>query len=50
MAALGDGAARMSAREFYADVESVDADIREHLRRQAVQRNLPFEGLSTENE
>lgn len=50
MAALGDGAARMSAREFYADVESVDADIREHLRRQAVQRNLPFEGLSTEND
>ena len=50
MAALGDGAARMSAREFYADVERVDADIRERLRRQAVQRNLPFEGLSTEND
>lgn len=50
MAALGDGAARMSAREFYADVESVDADIRERLRRQTVQRNLPFEGLITEND
>ena len=50
MAALGDGATRMSAREFFAEVASADSDIREHLRRQAVQRNLPFEGLSTENE
>ena len=49
MAALGDGAARMSAREFFAEVSSADSDIRERLRRQTVQRNLPFEALNTEN-
>ncbi len=49
MAALGDGAARMSAREFFAEVSSADSDIRESLRRQTVQRNLPFEALNTEN-
>ena len=49
MAALGDGAARMSAREFFAEVSSADSDIRERLRRQTVQRNRPFESLNTEN-
>lgn len=47
MAALGDGATRMSAREFFAEVASADSDIREHLRRRTVQRNRPFEGLNT---
>ena len=46
MAALGDGATRMSAREFFAEVASADSDIREHLRRRTVQRNRPFEGLN----
>ena len=50
MAALGDGAARMSAREFFAEVSGVDSDIRARLRRQTVQRNRPFEALNTENE
>ena len=47
MAVLGDGATRMSAREFFAEVASADSDIREHLRRRTVQRNRPFEGLNT---
>ena len=50
MAALGDGATRMSAREFFAEVASADSDIREHLRRRTVQRNRPFEGLNTKKE
>lgn len=46
MAALGDGAARMSAREFYAEVESTNADIRHKLLQQSKERNLPFAELS----
>ena len=42
MAALGDGAMRMSAREFYADVESVDSDIRQRLSKQTTERRRPF--------
>lgn len=45
MAALGDGAARMSAREFCADVQSVDFDIKERLSSQRTERNRPFATL-----
>ena len=44
MAALGDGATRMSSREFKADVLSVSEEIREKLRKQTENRNRPFEG------
>lgn len=45
MAALGDGAARMSAREFYADVQGVDSDIKDRLGSQRTGRNRPFAAL-----
>ena len=44
MAALGDGARRMSSREFYQEVTSVSEEIREKLKRQTVLKNRPFEG------
>lgn len=46
MAALGDGAARMSAREFYAEVRETNADIRLKLSQQQKERNLPFAELT----
>ena len=46
MAALGDGAARMSAREFYAEVKETNADIRNKLSQQQKERNLPFAELT----
>ncbi len=42
MAALGDGAARMSAREFYAEIKNAEASIRERLGKQTVGRNRPL--------
>ncbi len=42
MAALGDGAARMSAREFYAEIKNAEASIRERLGKQTSERNRPL--------
>ncbi len=47
MAALGDGAVRMSAREFYAEIKSAEADIRERLGKQTLQRNRPLKAIET---
>ena len=44
MAALGDGAARMSAREFRAEVLSTSEEIRQKLAGQKAEKNRPFEG------
>ncbi|MBQ9961391.1 MAG: TetM/TetW/TetO/TetS family tetracycline resistance ribosomal protection protein [Firmicutes bacterium] len=44
MAALGDGAVRMSSREFYGEVERTIGEIREKLRGQKKSKNQPFEG------
>lgn len=44
MTALGDGARRMSSREFYQEVTGVSEEIREKLKRQTVLKNRPFEG------
>ena len=44
MAALGDGAARMSAREFRAEVLSTSEEIRQKLAGQKTEKNRPFEG------
>ena len=44
MAALGDGAARMSAREFRAEVLSTSEEIRQKLAKQCLEKNRPFEG------
>ena len=44
MAALGDGAIRMSSRDFYAEVESAVGEIREKLKNQKKLQNKPFEG------
>ena len=44
MAALGDGAARMSAREFRAEVLSTSEEIRQKLAKQRPEKNRPFEG------
>lgn len=45
MAALGDGARRMSARDFYAEVTGVSEEIRDKLDAQKgrVEKNRPFE-------
>lgn len=45
MAALGDGAARFSAREFYAEVAGTSAEIRGKLAAQRKERNLPFQDV-----
>ena len=47
MAALGDGAARMSAREFYTEIKSAEANIRERLGKQTSRRNRPLEAIET---
>lgn len=46
MAALGDGARRLSAREFYAEVTGVSEEIRARLSVQkgSLEKNRPFEG------
>lgn len=46
MAALGDGARRMSAREFHAEVTGVSEEIRTMLADQKIraEKNRPFEG------
>lgn len=44
MAALGDGAIRMSSREFYVEVEATIGEIRERLQKQKKSKNQPFEG------
>lgn len=44
MAALGDGAARMSVRDFYREVTETSAEIRRKLQGQRPERNRPFEG------
>lgn len=44
MAALGDGAARMSAREFYAEVSSASEEIRRLLKGQKKSFNRPLAG------
>lgn len=43
MAALGDGARRLSSREFYAEVSMASDEIREKLGRQKKIHNRPFE-------
>ena len=45
MAALGDGAARFSAREFYAEVTGASEEIRAKLAAQRKERNLPFQDI-----
>ena len=45
MAALGDGAMRMSAREFFTEVMSVSEEIREKLDKQKSSKNRPFEKI-----
>ena len=47
MAALGDGAARMSAREFYAEIKKAEANIRARLGKQTSQRNRPLKVIET---
>jgi len=46
MAALGDGAGRMSAREFRTEVLSTSEEIRQKLagRQRTMEKNRPFEG------
>ena len=44
MAAMGDGAVRMSAREFYQEVMAVSAEIRQKLQQQRPEKNRPFAG------
>ena len=44
MAAMGDGAARMSAREFYQEVMGTSEEIRSKLQQQVLSKNRPFEG------
>lgn len=46
MAALGDGARRLSAREFYAEVTGVSEEIRARLQvhKGRLEKNRPFEG------
>lgn len=43
MAAWGDGAGRMSAREFHDEVAGASEEIREKLKRQKSSANRPFE-------
>ena len=45
MAALGDGAARFSSREFYAEVAGASEEIRAKLAAQRKTRNLPFQDV-----
>ncbi len=45
MAALGDGALRLSARDFYAEVMSTSEEIRAKLGKQKFSKNRPFEDL-----
>lgn len=45
MAALGDGALRTSAREFYTEVIGTSQEIKEKLQKQRVTKNRPFERL-----
>lgn len=45
MAAMGDGAMRMSAREFYEEVASSSDEIRQRLVRQKKSPNRPFEDI-----
>ncbi|MBR6584299.1 MAG: NYN domain-containing protein, partial [Firmicutes bacterium] len=42
MAALGDGAQRISAREFYQEVISTSEEIRQKLKGQKLTKNQPF--------
>lgn len=42
MAALGDGAQRISAREFYQEVISTSEEIRQKLKGQKLAKNQPF--------
>ncbi len=44
MAAMGDGARRLSSREFYAEVMNTATEIREKLKHQITSVNRPFEG------
>ena len=45
MAAFGDGAGRMSAREFYLEIAGTTEEIRQKLQRQRRNVNRPFEGI-----
>ena len=45
MAALGDGAMRMSAREFFAEVINTSEEIRSKLDKQKISKNRPFEKI-----
>jgi predicted RNA-binding protein with PIN domain len=45
MAALGDGAMRMSAREFFAEVMNTSEEIRTKLGKQKASKNRPFEDV-----
>ena len=45
MAALGDGAMRMSAREFFSEVANVSEEIRARLNKQKTSKNRPFEKI-----
>lgn len=45
MAALGDGAMRMSAREFFAEVVNTSEEIRAKLSKQKTSKNRPFEKI-----
>lgn len=45
MAALGDGAMRMSAREFFAEVMNTSEEIRLKLDKQKMSKNRPFEEM-----
>ena len=45
MAALGDGAMRMSAREFFSEVANVSEEIRTKLNKQKTSKNRPFEKI-----
>ncbi len=49
MISLGDGARRLSSREFYQEVTATSEEIRERLRRQLVPKNRPFEGKLSED-
>lgn len=43
MAALGDGAKRLSSGEFYREVTGASEEIRKKLEKQRISRNRPFE-------
>ncbi|MBR5230224.1 MAG: TetM/TetW/TetO/TetS family tetracycline resistance ribosomal protection protein [Firmicutes bacterium] len=45
MAALGDGARRISAREFYQEVSSISEEIRQKLKSQKMAKHKPFENI-----